>query len=123
MVDANAVVRNIGYPSTDETPDVVAAFSSKADELALEGIVAPGDLREGWLDCSQCCLIIAQAGGMSRPHGFLLPDEVQRRFAKANWPSLEGLQKGPVPMEYAYIRIAQTFVDVCLKHGLAIEFS
>jgi hypothetical protein len=123
MVDACAVVSGIGYVSTDFTPEVADTFNGKADELALDGIVAPGALRAGWLDCHYCCEIIARVGGLEQPEGLLAPDDVKRLFADAQWPSLDGLPKGPVPSEYAYNRCAKAFVEACLVQGLAIEFT
>ena len=123
MVDACAVINGIGYVSTDVAPEVAATFNAKADELALDGVVAPGDLRAGWLDCTYCCKIIARIAGLEQPTGFLAPDDVKRLFADARWPRLDGLPKGSVPSEYACIRCARAFVEACLAHHLAIEFT
>lgn len=123
MVDATALVPGVGYVSAGDTPEVSAAFAAKADELARDGIVAPGGLRDGWIDSTYCCRIMAEVAGLDQPQGFLAPHDVLRLFADADWPSLYGLRKGSTPSEYAYVRSAEAFVGVCLEHGLCIEFT
>jgi hypothetical protein len=117
------MVPNVGYMSPDATPEIAAAFAAKADELALDGVFPPGDFRCGWLDCSYCCAIMARVAGFDQLPSFLTPDDVRRLFENAEWPSLAGLEKGPIPAEYAYIRSTVAFVELCLRFGLAIEIS
>lgn len=127
MPDADAVIPGKGNLSSAGDRTVLAAFEAKTRELAQLGCYPSGDFNVGWLDCSYCCRIIADVGGLPGPRGYLPPEEVRERFETAKWLVVQPIARGPdpypPPSEYELHLIAKSFVDLCVKHGLAIEFT
>ena len=125
MVDANALIPQQGYFNDAEAPEILAAFKCKADEFQLLKIAVPGDFAEGWLDSTECCKIIAKTAGLARPNVCLTADDVRDRFSDAKWPEFDSLgftEEPWKPSERTNYMISKAFVDLCLEHGLAIEF-
>ncbi|WP_145265585.1 hypothetical protein [Calycomorphotria hydatis] len=127
MVDADAYIPGQGYIGTlgVDAPDVIAAFSDKAEQLRQQQIIVCGRFETGWIDSSECCRIIAKAAGLPEPHGWFDSDQVKQIFGKANWPNFDGLERGAEPWdssEYSRHVVAKAFVDLCVEYNLEIHF-
>ena len=125
-MDADAVVPTGGYLNRTTAPDAAFDFEATAAWLRSVGIATPGDFETGWIDSTSCCKLMCRVARLPERSRYLPEDHVQSYFSAVTWPDtqMDAANRKPFtsgPFEDSVL--ARTFVTLCIKHKLAIEFN